>query len=142
MADISASELRALSKLRLKQARLLLDGGFFSGSYYLAGYCIEFGLKATIAEGFQAACIPDKKFVQDIYSHKIQDMVKLADLKKELDKARANDAFTRNCPIIFQWREQSREDVINQFEAQTLLYAVAEEKKGVLSWIKNHWTAD
>lgn len=42
-------DLQRLADLRAAEARLLLDNGYWSGAYYLAGYAVECGLKACIA---------------------------------------------------------------------------------------------
>jgi HEPN domain-containing protein len=70
-------DLRRLSRLRIHEARILLRAGGFQGAYYLAGYAVESALKACIAQQFQRHDIPDRKLVNDVYTH---DMDKLLDL--------------------------------------------------------------
>ena len=57
---------------------MLLQAGRYSAAYYLAGYAIELGIKARIASVFQADMIPEKSFVNAVYSHKLDDLVGLA----------------------------------------------------------------
>jgi hypothetical protein len=49
-----------LARARFAEANLLLESGFPSGAYYLAGYAIECELKAFIAAVFRANEIPGK----------------------------------------------------------------------------------
>jgi len=40
---VDRRDLQELSKVRLKEARALLDFGLYDGAYYLAGYAVECG---------------------------------------------------------------------------------------------------
>jgi len=53
--------LRKLAETRLKEAQILYDNRFWSGSYYLAGYSIECALKACIAKQTRKSQFPDKR---------------------------------------------------------------------------------
>lgn len=44
------SDLQKLARIRLKEAKVLLDNRQYSGAYYLSGYVIECALKACIAK--------------------------------------------------------------------------------------------
>ena len=80
-----------LAELRLSEARLLAHGGHPSGAYYLAGYAIECALKAYIAAQLRENEIPDRAFVNDIYTHDLRKLIRLAGLEAELDRARQAD---------------------------------------------------
>jgi HEPN domain-containing protein len=43
------NDLMRLSRLRIREARVLLEAGEFPGAYYLAGYAVECALKACVA---------------------------------------------------------------------------------------------
>lgn len=45
---MNRKDLQELSKLRLKEAKLLIDNNSFDGAYYLCGYSVECALKAWI----------------------------------------------------------------------------------------------
>jgi len=47
---MNRTELQRLSRIRIKEAKFLLDGGCYNGAYYLAGYAVECALKACIAK--------------------------------------------------------------------------------------------
>jgi len=34
-------DLQKLSRIRVKEAKVLLDNGYFNGAYYLLGYSVE-----------------------------------------------------------------------------------------------------
>lgn len=54
-------EFQQLSKVRLQEARALLKMGLSDGAYYLAGYAVEFALKACIAKGRGATSFRTKR---------------------------------------------------------------------------------
>ena len=58
-----------LAELRLAEAELLVRSGYPCAAYYLAGYAVECALKAHIAGQFKENQIPDRAFVNDIYTH-------------------------------------------------------------------------
>jgi hypothetical protein len=60
-------DLQNLANERIAEAKILLDAGKWSGAYYLAGYAVECGLKACIANLLKTENFPEKEF-----SHKTQ----------------------------------------------------------------------
>lgn len=67
----SRSDFQWLAKTRIREAKALLDQGLFDGAYYLAGYAVECALKACIVKKIKRSELPDKKFIQDVYTHKL-----------------------------------------------------------------------
>jgi HEPN domain-containing protein len=47
---MNRADLQQLAELRITEAKVLLDNGFYAGAYYLAGYAVECALKACIAK--------------------------------------------------------------------------------------------
>ncbi len=86
------SDLQLLAQAKLADAKLLLQHERFSNAYYLAGYAVEFGLKACIAKQFSTDTIPDKTFVDAIHKHELKPLVNLAGLQSELKRAEDNNA--------------------------------------------------
>ena len=68
---LTKEDLEALSETRLQDAILLLESGRASSAYYLAGYAVELALKACIAKSFHPNAIPDKAFVNEIYTQQL-----------------------------------------------------------------------
>jgi len=62
-------DLRELALIRLREARVLLKNGNYEGAYYLCGYVVECGLKACIAKQTRRYDFPDKKTVDESYTH-------------------------------------------------------------------------
>ena len=72
-------DLRALSRVRLSEARALLNAGLPDGAYYLAGYVVECALKACIAKETQRYEFPEKKRVDASYTHNLKELVRVAE---------------------------------------------------------------
>ena len=129
-------QLEQLADARADEAQALLKGGFDSGAYYLAGYAVEFALKARIATNFQADAIPDKKYVLAVYDHSLETLIGLAGLRKELDQTMKLDPqFAARWGIASKWSESARYDVA----AAAMVGAVTDPAKGLLQWIKQYW---
>jgi HEPN domain-containing protein len=132
--------LETLAETRLGDAQHLLAGGRYSAAYYLAGYAVELGIKACIAGIFQANVIPDKNFVAAVYSHKLDELLGLAGVKKQLqDDMKADAALSAAWGVASKWTETSRYDLWDQFAAASMIAAVGNQDHGVLQWLKKHW---
>jgi HEPN domain-containing protein len=129
-----------LAGTRLREARLLFKEGEYSGAYYLAGYSIECALKACYAKGVKRFDFPDKGRVQKIFTHKLPELVDLADLKAELaTEKQSNQRFESSWIEVCKWSEERRYSVSTRAEAEAILDAITRRKDGVLPWIKRHW---
>jgi HEPN domain-containing protein len=134
-------DLQALAKLRLREARILLDNRCYEGAYYLAGYAVERALKACIAKKAQRHDFPDRKRVNDSYSHDFDQLLRVADLKPAHEiELKMNTAFAQQWFTIKDWSEQARyKPVIQQADAEGLYQAITDRQNGVLSWLKKFW---
>ena len=93
--------LQELARSRLAESVALFEAGHFSGAYYLGGYAIELALKACIAASFQPDTIPDRGFVERIYTHDLRKLVELAGLEVDrLAKVAADNTFAQNWEYI------------------------------------------
>jgi len=135
------NDLRRLSRLRIREARLLLHAGSFQGAYYLAGYAVECALKACIARQFQQHDIPDRKHVNDVYSHDVDKLLDLAGLRPALQHdAATQPALKTNWNVVKDWSETARyEPSIAGQRAQDLYSACAGRRDGILGWLRNRW---
>ena len=132
--------LQELSKVRLKEARALLKAGMADGAYYLAGYAVECALKACIAKETKRYEFPEKERVFSSYSHKLQDLVKVAGLEQALAAVvRTSTEFRTNWQVAKSWSEQTRYQRHRPEKAEELLAAVGDRTHGVISWIKQYW---
>jgi hypothetical protein len=138
---MNRSELRALTRDRLADARALLRAGRYNGAYYLAGYAVECARKACIARHIRRHDFPNRKLAIDSYTHDLVKLVSTADLKDRLDAARARDeAFKLNWSIVRDWSEEERYNSdIPRAKARGLYIAITERRTGVMTWIRNYW---
>lgn len=140
MAVTTKKDLEALADTRLGDATLLFNAGRYSAAYYLAGYAVELGIKACIARAFRADVIPDKSFVNAIYSHKLDELLGLAGLKQQLHSDMSSDpALSAAWGVASKWNETSRYEMWDQFAAASMIHAVGDQNHGVLQWLKKHW---
>lgn len=110
------------------------------GGYYLAGYAVEFALKACIARLTNQGDFPDKQFAQDCFTHSIERLVKLAALKPQRDAdAAANSYLEANWIVVKDWTEESRYEQNTEADAKSLIEAITNVTNGVLPWIKARW---
>ena len=137
-----SGQLRQLAEDRILDARHLLDGSRWSGAYYLAGYAVECGLKACIMVYVETsgAIFQDKKYSERCWTHDLEDLLALANLRPSLDaEADANAALFVNWAVAKDWKETSRYEQKTQPEAQAMYDAVADNPDGVLEWIRKRW---
>jgi HEPN domain-containing protein len=133
-------DLRAMAERRLGEAAALLAAGYWSGAYYLSGYVVELSLKSVIAGTFVASAIPDRKFVNDVYTHNLADLVKHAGLEPALKASSQSDLqFAAYWEVAKTWREDSRYRDWTEAEARTMVEAIADRTSGVLTWIRANW---
>lgn len=131
-----------LAELRIKEAEVLLDGKYYEGAYYLAGYAVECALKACIAKKTKRYDFPPgEKAVREFYSHELEKLVKGADLGGALKAKEDSDVqFKLNWAVVKGWNFQARyEPEIDEKRARDLYSAIAGKKHGVLTWLKKYW---
>ena len=137
---ITKADLEALADTRLGDAVHLFQANRYSAAYYLAGYAVELGIKACIAGLFQANVIPERAFVNAVYSHKLDELLGLAGIKKRLQDDMKNDAVLFAAwGVASKWNETSRYEMRDQFAAASMIQAVGDQNHGVLQWLKKHW---
>ena len=138
---MNRAELKRLSHIRIKEAKLLLDGRCPNGAYYLAGYALECALKACIAKQTHRHDFPDKKRGDESYTHDLIKLIRVAKLEKELRRELGtNRVFRDNWVIVQKWSEAIRyETAVQKVEVVELLAAITDQKDGVLSWLKKFW---
>ena len=101
-----------LADLRAKEAGVLARNGCEKGAYYLAGYAVECGLKACIAKKTKRHQFPpDRKYVNDVYSHELKTLLQKAELERQLEEdMKKNPALARNWGVVSRWNSESRYD--------------------------------
>jgi hypothetical protein len=132
--------LRRNAENKVADAIKLFELGSFSNAYYLGGYGLEIALKACIARQISADTIPDKKFINDVYVHDIQKLVRLGGLNHALQqKQDADFEFGQRWGLVCQWSPDSRYQSTDQYSCHVFLDAITNIDHGVMPWIKIHW---
>ena len=134
---VNKRTLQDLSKVRISEAKVLLDNGYFAGAYYLSGYAVECAIKACIAAQIRQHEIPERKLVNDFYTHDLELLVRLAGLKPRLDMDIQTDAtLARNWTLVKDWRVESRYDAgTSEVRARDFYSDVKARTHGMLAWI-------
>lgn len=129
-----------LARIRIQEARTLLDAGHYPGAYYLIGYAVECALKACISKQVKRYDFPDKKFIADAHTHKLEALIGLAGLSLDLRRDRdAEPNLDANWLVVKDWKESFRYDSgITRQQAHDLFFACT-GRNGILSWIKRRW---
>lgn len=138
---MNRDDFKQIARIRLKEARVLLNSKHYNGSYYLCGYVIECGTKACIAKKTRRYEFPpNRKSVDAMYVHDLTKLIKAAGLERNLDeKILENKMFDENWTTVKDWKETSRYEIKSEKDAQDLYSAVADRKDGVLKWIRQYW---
>jgi len=138
---MNRDDLQRISKLRVEEARALRGKGFYSGAYYLLGYAVECALKACIAKQIVKYDFPDKKMINQSYTHDLEQLLSVANLKLKLGaEMNINADLKLNWSIVTGWKEHSRyEHHISKATMKDFYYAVTSSKNGVLKWLKKYW---
>lgn len=138
--SVNRWDFQELSKVRLREARYLLEKQCFDGAYYLAGYAVECGLKACIAREIRRYDFPDKSKVDQTHTHNIRQLVRVAGLEDaRTERAMSEPDFDKNWVAVERWSPLSRYRRNDSQDAHTLWKAVNDRKNGVMSWIKAYW---
>lgn len=136
----SKAQLEAVAQCKFDDAQLLFENGRFSNAFYLAGYAIECALKACIARQLLPETIPEKSFVNAVYTHKFDSLIGLAGLRNELRvRQDADQAFQANWALASEWSPDVRYEPVDKSTAHLMVIAVGDQTHGVLPWIKTYW---
>jgi HEPN domain-containing protein len=137
---VNRNDLKAISEVRIREARVLLSRRCYDGAYYLTSYAVECALKACIAKKTKRYDFPEMRIVKDSYTHDLTQLVKVSGLQGALDlETRRDPEFEVNWAIVKDWNEGSRYTRHDARSATSLIDAVSDTRHGVLRWLKRHW---
>lgn len=138
---MNRTDLQTLCDLRAKEAQLLLDSRCFEGAYYLLGYAVECALKACIAKQVREHDFPDRKLVNDSYTHDLEKLLHVSGLQAEFrTEVAINPALEVNWTIARGWSEEARYSVRRaEEEVRNFFVAILGEQSGVFPWLKKYW---
>lgn len=138
---MTRNDLRRLAVIRIREAKVLLKAGHYDGAYYFIGLSVECALKTCIAKKTRRHDFPDKRVVDESWTHDLKKLIRTADLDLEHARTRDSDPrFAQNWTLVKEWKVGDRYAVNRPREQAIDLYdAVAARTSGVLKWIKRHW---
>lgn len=143
---MNQAQLRTMAEERIKDAKVLLDGGRWEFAYYAAGYAMECGLKSCmLARMIHTAWIFEEKWeAKQCRDHEFGKLVTLAGLNDQLNanlqaSAAAGGEFVVHWNTAKKWTVLSRYEAKPEADAQKLYAAIADEPHGVLRWIRTYW---
>jgi hypothetical protein len=140
---VNRADWQQLAEDRILDAEVLLAAGRWSGAYYLAGYAVEAALKACVVARVAAepgVIFESKKFGADCWTHDLEKLVALAELKAALVADLAvNQSFARNWTLVKDWTEESRYLWWDERTARAMLGAINDQQHGVLQWVRVRW---
>jgi HEPN domain-containing protein len=139
---MNRTDFQELAKIRVEEAKVLLDNGYYAGGYYLAGYAVECALKACIAKLTNRYDFPpDRKAIDNIYVHKLETLMKSAQLWPRFTvDMKADPKLERYWTVVQAWSESQRYELnISGPMARDMYEAITARKHGVLSWLKKRW---
>jgi HEPN domain-containing protein len=138
MAD-TRREFQQLARMRLKDARLLIQGGSTEAAYYLTGLAVECAMKACIAKNTERHDFPpNPSIIKDIYTHDLVKLVRVARLQADLDaETQRSTSFRNKWDVVKDWNINSRYSLTG-LNARDLYRAVA-GRNGVMQWLRQRW---
>ena len=138
---MNRNDLQTISRLRVKEAKVLLDAGHSSGAYYILGYAIECAIKSCIAKNTKRYDFPDKDLVQRAFSHKLIPLLQTAGLWEQLlQDIKSDKNLNNNWAVVKDWEVESRYSTsVSKPKARDFYSACTARKYGILSWLKNYW---
>ena len=138
---MNRTDLQRISRLKVEEAKILLDNGYFSGAYYILGYAVECALKARIAKQIRRHDFPDRKLINDSYTHDLEKLLSVSGLREQLRKeVRIDPTLGMNWTTVKDWSEQYRYDIsVSESKARDFYLAVTMRGNGVLSWLRKSW---
>ena len=98
-------------------------------------------MKACIAKQVRRYDFPDRKVVNDSYTHNITDLLSVAGLTRQLlIDVQVDKELNAHWAIVKDWSEQARyETEISEVAARSFYTAVTARRNGVLAWLTKWW---
>jgi len=131
-------DFQRLADLRAGESAALAKAGKQQGAYYLGGFAIECALKACVAKQTRRHDFPDKRHANQVFTHDLEDLLKLARLDSPLGKdLKAKPELAKNWGVVRGWNGGSRYET-SGLKGKDMVVAV-NSVDGILEWIKLRW---
>ena len=137
---MNRNAFQQISRIRTREARALLDAGYYPGAYYLIGYAVECALKACVSKQVKRYDFPDKKLANEAFTHDLEKLVRIAGLAPDFERERrTNLDLELNWAVVKDWSESIRYEIsVSEAQARDL-YSACTGRNGILPWIKKRW---
>jgi HEPN domain len=133
-------QLKDLAHLRLREAEVLFDSGYYDGAAYLCGYVVELALKARICRLLGSNDYPDTGKYKQVYAvHDFDQLLFLSGLRAKLTPA--SPVFS-SWSTATPWSPEHRylpKGSFSRQDALDVLNAIRNPTNGIFRWIKRHW---
>ena len=138
---MNRAELHQRADDWITAAETLLAAGQWSLAYYLAGYAVEFALKACVLSRMIETgwVFREKVQIKEVVTHDFHELARIAGLEGELRRRATDGAFQDNWDTATGWDVASRYQQKSEAEARSLLTAIRDQDNGVLPWLTTFW---
>jgi len=135
---VNRSDLQRLARIRLREARLLLENDCYDGAYYIGGYAVECSLKACIAKKTRRHDFPDRD-ANKYYIHSLEKLA--ATVGPQLIAELASTVGIKaNWAIVAGWTHETRYAFTTKPRAINLIKAISAPREGIMACIRRHWS--
>jgi hypothetical protein len=141
VSSITRKDLQELSRLRLLEAQTLYKSRLYDGCVYLAGYAVEFALKARICRLLRVEEYPAGDLGRSFKVHSLEQLKVLAGLSGEIDVKKNRELFD-NWSKAVEWDPEQRYDTPGKYDAgaaKIILDGLTNKPNGVLKWLIKRW---
>lgn len=136
---MNRKDFQKLAEVRAIEAGILARKGKEQGAYYLAGIAIECAIKACIAKKTKRHDFPpERRVIEKVYSHELIDLLKIAGLNEDLDRAiKKRPRLGVNWGVVKDWKVKSRYETTGLKGID--MHMAITGPDGVLTWIRQRW---
>lgn len=139
---IKGEQLKELAQHRLDEAQLLYKHGYHQGAYYLAGYAVEFTLKALICKRLGIEVFVGGSGLGEVtkalHTHHLPTLLVFTGLFSKLqDEKINNENLFKDWSKVSEWNEQRRYEPLECSQQTVINFINATER--VMQWILKHY---
>lgn len=139
---VKGTDFERMAQDKLGEAEALYQSKFYNGAYYIAGYGVEFTLKATICRCLKVELFDDTEVSSKISAplriHNVETLLIFSGLYHTLQVERTFDPQLELAWVLVAgWKEDRRYDpqLYRPQTARRFLNAV----DYFIKWIRKHW---
>lgn len=125
---IAATDLRAIARARLRDAKVLLRRNRIDGAGYLCGYAVELALKARICRTLRWSGFPETsaefKGLQSVKTHDLEILLRLSGVEPKI-----KTKHMAEWSLVLDWDPEKRYQTIGQTTRQEAADMIASATK-------------